>query len=360
MGHPVNEPALESNRNGGSEAQVRSRMRRVGFRNGTDDELTALHAIESVVDAERRHAMAPQPLESYMAFARNLPAQFDDHAWLVESDDGTPIASGYCWSNAAGDARVMECDVLVTRDHRRQRLGSRLMAAICEETAREGRSRLVWSTFDAVPGGEAFSLAMGAEIARVNRRSELALAEVDWAMVAEWMPARTDGYTLVMVDGAYADDRRADAVTLHNIMATQPHDDLDVGDQILDEEKIEQVDGALIASGRDRWTAFVYAPDGTCVGGTQLTFEPWEPATAMQQNTGIHPVHRGRGLAKWAKAAIVDRLHRERPEIDRVITGNAFSNTPMLAINDAMGFKVTLVRTEWQAAIDTVASKLRP
>src|SRR5258708_37856948 len=47
-------------------------IRRVGFRAGTDAELRAQHRVESEVNAERRPDRAVQPLESYMAFARNL------------------------------------------------------------------------------------------------------------------------------------------------------------------------------------------------------------------------------------------------------------------------------------------------
>src|SRR5687768_8567208 len=83
------------------------RVRRVGFRSGTDEELTALHAVESVVEAERRPDRVPQPLESYIRFARNLPAQFHDHTWVAETVDGVAVASAACWSNDAGDARVM-------------------------------------------------------------------------------------------------------------------------------------------------------------------------------------------------------------------------------------------------------------
>jgi hypothetical protein len=38
-----------------------------------------------------------------------------------------------------------------------------------------------------------------------------------------------------------------------------------------------------------------------------------------------------------------------RPAVERIRTGNAFSNAPMLAINDALGFIVVSTRTEWQA-----------
>lgn len=336
-------------------------VRRVGFRSGTDEELAALHAVEAPIEAERRPDRVPQPLASYMAFARNLPSQFEDHTWLAETSDGTPVASSACWSNAAGDQRVMECDLFVRRDRRRQGIGSHLLGLICDEAADEGRSLLVWSTFGAAPAGEAFTHRLDARIARVNRTSELRLADLDWTMVEAWMREghdRAPGYKLEWIDGAYEETQRGDAVTFHHIMQTAPRDELVGDDVMIDEDDVAELDRALVEAGRERWTVFVRDPNGACVGGTEVTFEPWEPATVLQQNTGIEPAHRGRGLAKWAKAAMLDRLRRDRPEAERVRTGNAFSNGPMLAINDAVGFKVINTRTEWQADVADVRRAL--
>jgi hypothetical protein len=88
--------------------------------------------------------------------------------------------------------------------------------------------------------------------------------------------------------------------------------------------------------------------NGACVGGTEVTFEAWDARTAYQQNTGIDPAHRGLGLAKWVKAAMLSRVRDEMPDARRVHTGNAFSNAAILAINDTLGFRVISTRTEWQ------------
>jgi GNAT superfamily N-acetyltransferase len=320
-----------------------------------------MHAVESPVEAERRPDRVPQPLASYIAFARNLPSRFDDHTWLVETLDGTPVATGACWSNAAGDPRVMECDLSVRRDSRRAGIGSELLGLICEETSSEGRSLLTWSTFDAVPAGEVFARRLGARAARVNRTSELRLADVDWEMVDRWTHAggRAGGYRLEMVDGVFPAHLRADAAAFHHIMQTAPRDDLDVGDVTIDADDIAELDRALVEAGRQRWTCFVRDPNGRCVGGTEVTFEPWDPSTVLQQNTGIDPAHRGIGLAKWAKAAMLARIRLDRPRAEPVRTGNAFSNAPMLAINDALGFRVINTQTEWQADVEHVLKALR-
>jgi GNAT superfamily N-acetyltransferase len=335
-------------------------VRRVGFRSGSDVELAALHAVEAPIEAERRPDRVPQPLESYIAFARNLPSQFEDHTWLAEATDGTPVGTGACWSNAAGDRRVMECDLFVRRDKRRAGIGSELFGHICDEASKDGRSILTWSTFDAVPAGEAFSRRLGARVARVNRTSELRLCDVDWQLVSGWgRPGeRARSYRLDMIDGVLPDHLRSDAATFHHIMQTAPRDGLDVGDVTLGPEEIAELDRALEEAGRERWTCFVRDAGGRCVGGTEVTFEPWEPSTALQQNTGVDPAHRGRGLAKWAKAAVLERIRRERAQVERIRTGNAFSNAPMLAINDALGFRVISSRTEWQADVDAARQAL--
>ncbi len=170
-------------------------------------------------------------------------------------------------------------------------------------------------------------------------------------MIEEWSKARLareHGYHLEMIDGVFPEDLRADAVTFHHIMQTAPREDLEVGDVLLGPGDIADLDRALLEAGRWRWTALMRDSTGRCVGGTEVTFEHWEPALVQQQNTGIDPSHRGLGLAKWAKAAMLERIRDDRPEALTIRTGNASSNAPMLAINDALGFEVIGTRTEWQ------------
>ena len=320
-----------------------------------------MHLVESEIESERDPAATPQPLEQYMAFARSLPGQFGDNTWLAETNAGTPTGCAACWSDSAGDPRVMESYVYVRRPWRRQRIGWRLLRAVVDEARAEGRSSLVWSTDGSVPAGEAFSRQVGGRTARVNRTSELRFEDVDWEMVRTWMErglGRARGYTLEFWNGPFPANLVEDAVTLHHIVQTAPRDDLEVGDIVLAAEHVPDLDRHLVEAGRERWTLFVRDPDGGSVGGTEVTFERWAPGVAHQQNTAIDPAHRGLGLAKWAKADMLSRIRDLRPAVDRIRTANAFSNEPMLAINDALGFTVVQVRTEWQGDIARMRSLL--
>lgn len=228
---------------------------RVGFRDGTDPDLAALHAVETTIERERGSNRMPPRLDAYMAYARNLPPQFHDHAWLAENRFGEPVGCAYCWFNTAGDPRVMECDVLVRRDARRQGIGSRLLRAICEESLAEGRHLLTWSTIDTVPAGTVVSRRVRGRAARVNRTSELLLAEVDWTLVTRWTSAsraRVLGYCLEIVDGAFPERLRPDAVSFHRVMRSAPREGLDVGHVNVDTGFIADLDHALIEAGRSR------------------------------------------------------------------------------------------------------------
>jgi mycothiol synthase len=337
-------------------------VRRVGFRSGGDAELAKMHLIESEIEAERRPGASSQPLESYIAFAHHLPSQFDDHTWLAQTGDGTPIGCSACWSNSAGDPTVMECYVYVRRPWRRRGIAWQLTRPIIGTAEAEGRSSLVANTFDSVLAGSAFALRLGAQAARVNRTSELRMSEVNWDLVRSWNEAgraRALGYSLDFWDGPFPKELAGDAAALHHIAQTKPRDALHVADVILHADHVVELDRALVEAGRQRWTIFVRDVNGRSVGGTEVTFEPWDAAVALQQNTAIDETHRGLGLAKWVKASMLCRIRRERAEVESVRTSNAFSNEPMLAINNRLGFKIIEVRTEWQGRTADLRRALR-
>lgn len=259
-------------------------IRRVGFRFGTDAELAAMHLVESEIEAERRPGASSQPLESYIAFARRLPSQFDDHTWLAETSEGTPVGCSACWSNSAGDPAVMECYVYVRKPWRRRGVGWQLARPLIDTAEAKDRSSLIGNTFDSVPAGGAFALRLGARAARVNRTSQLQMSDVDWDLVQSWIDAdraRALGYWLDFWDGPFPDELAGDAAAFHRMVQTKPRDNLDLADVILQPDHVAELDRALVEAGRQRWTIFVRDISGRCVGGTEVTFEPWDATVAV-------------------------------------------------------------------------------
>jgi len=68
----------------------------------------------------------------------------------------------------------------------------------------------------------------------------------------------------------------------------------------------------------------------------------------------VFPEFRNHGLGRWLKAAMVEKILRERPRVRFVRTGNANSNAPMLKINHELGFRLYNTLTIWQIPVATV------
>ena len=82
------------------------------------------------------------------------------------------------------------------------------------------------------------------------------------------------------------------------------------------------------------------------------------PGRSWQWNTVVLPDHRGRGIGRWMKAVMWQRLRATEPDVTMLHTGNAASNANMLAINTEMGFQPTHLMGCWQADLDVLEAGL--
>ena len=278
--------------------------------------------------------------------------------WMSRSDDGGIAGVGKLQLPTADNLHLGLVELRVLPAYRGQAIGRSLLRAIAESAQLEGRTTLIGWSWDLVPAGERFARAVGAVAGQVMRRSELDLQALDRDLIARWLdvpePVR-DRYELVDIIGPYPTDQYDAIAEIEAVMDTAPRDDLDVEDHVYDADWVAQREQEQAAAPGDRWTTFVRdRASGAFVGFTQVFFYDDWPGHVDQGNTGVHPDHRGHRLGCWLKAAMVDRVLRDRPESKRVWTTNAYSNAPMLAINDEMGFVVIATQTTWQAGVNAL------
>jgi len=72
----------------------------------------------------------------------------------------------------------------------------------------------------------------------------------------------------------------------------------------------------------------------------------------------VLPEFQNRGLGRWMKTAMLQKVLRERPQVTKIRTGNADSNAPMLKINHELGFKPYISTYAWQVELAQVQAYL--
>jgi mycothiol synthase len=278
---------------------------------------------------------------------------FEHRRWLAVLDDGTVAGMARLDVHVADpDDPTATLTLQVAPRFRGQGIGRALLAEAVREARRRGRTILGGGTSDRAPAGERFARRLGAQPKLVERQSECDLTEVDRDMVTRWIAPADDvaaEYELWRSTGPYPEDAFAAIADVQNVMNSQPYDDLERRDVRFTAEHIAHGEAQRDWSLGDRWTHFIrHRPSGRLVGLTRIYL--WHTWTGMaeQGDTAVDPQHRGHGLGKWLKGSMVHHLLSERPDVVRIRTTNAFTNGPMLAINDALGFKVIRTLTEWQ------------
>jgi len=106
-------------------------------------------------------------------------------------------------------------------------------------------------------------------------------------------------------------------------------------------------------------TAMSEEPERDVSGLTQMGYLPSDGPIIHQWMTGVRQTHRGRGLGKWVKAAMLLRVRSALPQVRIVTTGNATTNQAMLSINKRLGFRVHREGVRAQIKLDALETYLR-
>lgn len=335
----------------------------IDYRALEDEHIAALNAFENVMDAEAHPEDPPTPLEITRATATNHPDVLVIREFWAREADGAIAAMAWAWWKQVEENRQLAfCGVSVRPDRRGRALAKTLLRNVVEEVEADGRTTIVCWTSDRVPAGEAFAKRLGAEPGSAVHTNRLLLADVDREMVRHWNdegPVRAPDYELLMLDGPYPDDLIEEICGVYDIMNTAPRDDLEIEDEAHSVDEMRQREHQGESAGTQRWSLFArHIPSRKLVGLTVVYWNPAQPDTIYQGDTGVHPDHRGHALGKWLKAAMLERVFAERPNAVDVRTGNADSNDAMLGINHALGFQPYIAQMNWQVPVERVRAYL--
>ncbi len=328
----------------------------------TADDVTGAHAVDAAIAEEVTPGEPAVPLEEAAVAIRHPdPSEHYVH-WLARDRDGRPLAHASVVVDLVDNPRLAWCDVMVVPAARRRGIGTALLHRAAREAAALDRATLGVDTHERAPGPEVVA-PLGFTPRQVGHRNRLLVADVDRALLDRWArqtPGRAEGYRLHFWEGPVPPEILGEMAGLLEVMNTAPTGGLDIDDGMYSPAFVRAREAARAARGLTTWTLVASAPGGHLAGYTEVLLPAGRPAVALQNDTGVDPGHRHKGLGRWLKAEMLARLLDGRPQVDRVETWNAADNAPILSINTALGFRPIDVETSWQAETSEVVAALEP
>lgn len=324
-------------------------------------DFAAYNAFVNQIQAEMWPEDPPTELEETIRELRSTPPFVVRRRWVIW-DEKKIVARGVAtfW-RTEHNQHLLNFDIAVLPELRRQGWAKRLLTLIAEVAQQEKRRLLMTSTDSAIPAGEAFMKRLGALLGQASLTNQLNLAELDRELLRRWQEhAPKDEFELGLWEGPYPEEELDAIVRLCEVMNTEPRDNLEIEDVKWTRKQLRQIEASLAERKTERWTMYVREKKtGNLAGYTEVFWSPFEPETLYQGDTGVLPEYRGHGLGKWLKAAMLEKVLHDCPQVKRVRTGNANSNAPMLKINYELGFRPYKQWTTWQVELEKVLGYLK-
>ena len=217
------------------------------------------------------------------------------------------------------------------------------MAGLMRERAAEGNRHLaIYEVCESSPG-EAFSDRLHGERALPSVLRVLDVRETDagaQGTSAQDARVRAGGYELVSWRGTTPAEYVEDLAVLVARMSIDPP----LGALLWEPEAVDSVrlrarEVTMDERGLRRWTTAVRPVAGGLVGFTRVFARASHHHYADQGDTIVLTEHRGHRLGALMKHENLALVRADMPGLSRVWTWNAAENAPMVAVNEAMGFR---------------------
>lgn len=235
-------------------------------------------------------------------------------------------------------------DLVVRRDAQRRGVGTALLEHAAQRVRAHGRTLLTTEA----PADSAFARARGFTGGISLARRVLDLRKADWDKLRAMTP-EANGYRLERWLGPTPPELLPDLSTMMAGMNDAPSAE-GIDDVDWSVERVKISEDTLEPTAQLTYSTLARrVSDGAPAGYTRIYLDKDDhQGWSRQADTTVLGGHRGHRLGLLLKLSNLFWLRDQQPDIDRIVTWNATSNTHMLAINEAMGFELLDEWNEWQ------------
>ena len=296
---------------------------------------------------------SPRPAADHVALGRQLvgPGGSRNGTHRAAVVDGGVVGALRLLLPMKDNPTVAIVDVAVHPASRRRGIGTTLLAEGVRLASIAGRTELIAEVDEPGPGtpGREFALRRGWTCDLLETRRDLLLPPDEQALADLEAQARqaSVGYDVVTWRDRTPDALLDDRAVLERRMTTDaPHGDLPVEEEHWDGDRIREYEASHVARGRTVLSAGALK-DGRLVAFTDLQVPLAQPERANQAGTLVLREHRGHRLGALVKAAVLRELAATLPAVRRISTYNSDGNRPMVAVNEALGFRPAGALSSW-------------
>ncbi|MEO5709113.1 MAG: GNAT family N-acetyltransferase [Nocardioidaceae bacterium] len=321
----------------------------------TDDVRVAFEITNTVgaVDAPWEHPWLAHRFEEFLRRGWDGEPPVD----YLASVDGKPVGMAFVFYSERDNTHLGWTWLSILPEQRRQGYGSTLFEHVTAEVRAAGRTSLGtdgWESDRTLGFADRHGLEKKSQaIMRRQHLTELPTGCLQ-QLYDEAAAAATD-YELVRIEGrtpAHLADAMVELVAAIN---DAPTDDLDIEDEVFSPERLAAYEEATLARGSRLYRLVArHRGTGALGGHTVIAVEEQRPEIGDQHDTAVAQAHRGHRLGLLLKAGMLLWLAEAEPLLTSVDTWNAESNDHMIAVNEALGYRVMGRELQFQKSLADV------